>query len=65
VPHIAADRLDIAREIRGKVPGVAVHLGVERVEHTYAMAPCQQRIRHVRADEARTSGDQDELTGAH
>ena len=60
IPHVALDELDVGREIRWS-PRVAVHLGDQRVEHSHAVTACEQSIGEVRADEARTTRDENVL----
>src|SRR5207245_1313796 len=49
--------LDIRSEIRG-TPALAVDLRYERIQRTHLPTVIQQLVGKVRADEARTAGDQ-------
>src|SRR3954469_15587870 len=58
VAHVAHDEVGVWMKI-GRTRGVAVHLRIQNVEHSYAVSARDEVVGEMRADEARAARDQD------
>jgi hypothetical protein len=61
VTEVAGDQLDLVCEVGGALLLAAVHLLHEAVEGPHAVAGPHELVAQVRADEARSAGDQNRL----
>src|SRR4051812_48722820 len=59
ITHVADHELDVAVEVVGPSRALAVDLGGKVVQRADPIAPRQQRVRQMRADEPRATRDQD------